>query len=202
MPTADTTPRTAPPLLDLPALRRQTLDQMILLAAVVTTCSGALAFVRNLSVGWSPLVFVNLIVVPALLWSLHLGRRGLSYQSKAILFILCLWGLAINALAYSAGTAFIAARRLHSLDATVQALDTQTEALRETQAQLQAALNRQRAIFNNSSAGIALLDGERTILDASPRFCALLGYRDADLVGQSTRRIHPDQAAFEALCTR
>ena len=275
MPTADAAPRTPPPLLDLPALRRHTLDQVILIAAVVMTCSGTLSFIRNLSVGWSPLVFVNLVATPALLWALYLGRRGLPYQYKAVLLILCLWGLAINALvmvgpvanakslvvlivllsmlflsrragwlnvavgalvlgavgaaavtglldfnldypryvktpavwlqtvfsftAYSACTAFIAARLLHSLDATVQALHSQTGALRETQGALQAALNRQRAIFNNSSAGIALLDGERIITKANPRFCALLGYHGADLIGQSTRLIHRDQAAFETL---
>ncbi|AUB81333.1 hypothetical protein [Candidatus Thiodictyon syntrophicum] len=41
---------------------------------------------------------VNLLIAPALLWSLVLARRRLSYRCKAVLFILCLWGLAINAL--------------------------------------------------------------------------------------------------------
>ena len=89
MPTADATPRTPPPLLDLPALRRRTLDQMILLVAVMMTGSGALTLYRNLSVGWSPLAFVSLAAVPALLWSLHLARRRISYQYKAVFLILC-----------------------------------------------------------------------------------------------------------------
>ena len=43
MPTADAAPRTPPPLLDLPALRRHTLDQVILIAAVVMTVAGIVA---------------------------------------------------------------------------------------------------------------------------------------------------------------
>ncbi len=99
--------------------------------------------------------------------------------------------------AYGALTAFVAARLIQSLHGTVEALNARTRTLRETQARLHAVLRQQRAIFDNTSAGIALIDGEQRIKDLNPRFGELLGYPPADLIGCSTRRLFRDPVDFE-----
>ena len=113
------------------------------------------------------------------------------------------WVQAVGSfIVYSAIVAWIALRLVDSLSRSVAALQARTEELQQTTAALERALERQQALFNNAAAGIALLDGERRILMTNPVFAHLLGYTPEQLAGQSTRLIHLDQAAFEAVRER
>jgi PAS domain S-box-containing protein len=211
MPTAAAPPGPPPPLHDLRTLQAVMPDRTILIGAAMLLVSGAIGFYLNvlLSVlflspraGWFNVALGALVL--AVIGAAAVGG-WLTFPIDYPNFVKtpAVWVQTVfSFIAFSAFTAVIAARLPHSLDATVQALATQTAALRETQAQLRTALDQQRAIFNHSSAGIALIDGTRTIVAVNPRFCALLGYRAADLIGQSTRLLHRDAAAFEAVAAR
>lgn len=57
---------------------------------------------------------------------------------------------------------------------------------------------RYRAIFETANAGIALTDGDGTILEVNEAFAQMLGYRPDDLVGVHFLTItHPDERADE-----
>lgn len=103
---------------------------------------------------------------------------------------------------YSAIVAWIARRLIDSLSESVTALQVRTEQLQETSRALQTALDRQQAVFNNAAAGIALLDGERRIELANPVFAGMLGYTPEQLQNRSTRLIHLDEGAFQAVRER
>lgn len=120
------------------------------------------------------------------------------YVRKPIVWVQTVFLMTI----YSALAAFIAARLLHSLNATVAALHARTAELSATQDRLREALKRQRAILSNSSAGIAVIDGARRIAEVNPRFCAMLGYPPEALVGQPTRLLYPDPGDYESIGAR
>ncbi len=99
---------------------------------------------------------------------------------------------------FSASSALIAAHFLDSLTSAVHDLAQRTHALTVTEARLRFVLRRQRAIYQTSAVGIAMLDGKHRFVDVNTRFAHLLGWHRGDLLGRHSQFIHAD-AAVEAL---
>ena len=70
-----------------------------------------------------------------------------------------------------------------------------TERKRAAEAQ-RAGEQRLASIFRTIPIGLGLLR-ERVFVEVNDGFCAMLGYRREDLIGQSARMIYPDDAEFE-----
>lgn len=66
---------------------------------------------------------------------------------------------------------------------------------------LEVSRNFQRILFEKNAAGMFLVDQARVIHDVNSSFCQIIGYPSDELIGQSTRMLHFDQAAFDALAT-
>ncbi|MCL4860396.1 MAG: PAS domain S-box protein, partial [Caldilineaceae bacterium] len=70
--------------------------------------------------------------------------------------------------------------------------------LKQAEQALNESNRRYRAIFETANAGIALTDGDGTILEVNEAFAQMLGYRPDDLVGVHFLTItHPDERANE-----
>lgn len=72
------------------------------------------------------------------------------------------------------------------------------EVLEENRSQLERWLLWKESIFRNSSVGVLVVTGNRIITEVNPRFCALLGYREDELIGHSVEIAHLSHKAFLA----
>ena len=94
-------------------------------------------------------------------------------------------------------------RGLLELTQLAQAFDRMTGTLqqresdrRRAQADLEQSEARFRAIFENSPAGINIMDMDRKCLDVNPAMCRMLGYPREELLGQTPALVtHPDDYA-------
>lgn len=55
---------------------------------------------------------------------------------------------------------------------------------------------RLRAILGSAPIGIAVMDAARRFIEVNPALCALTGYSADQLIGQSSRKLYPDEASF------
>lgn len=55
---------------------------------------------------------------------------------------------------------------------------------------------RLRAILGSAPIGIAVMDAARNFVEVNPALCALTGYATDELLGQSSRKLYPDDASF------
>ena len=55
---------------------------------------------------------------------------------------------------------------------------------------------RLRAILGSAPIGIAVMDAARRFIEVNPALCALTGYAADQLIGQSSRKLYPDEASF------
>ena len=86
----------------------------------------------------------------------------------------------------------------------VDALKQTENALRNREARLQASEERQRLIFEEAAVGMALVDMDGILQKPNRAFCALLGYGEAEMTGQSFRNftVEEDIAPTEAVAAR
>ena len=70
--------------------------------------------------------------------------------------------------------------------------------LKKSQELLQEALTEFETLFENSAAGILHIKGERTIQRINNRFTEILGYTPKEIVGKSTRILHPNEDMYTA----
>jgi PAS domain S-box-containing protein len=68
--------------------------------------------------------------------------------------------------------------------------------LKRQSAELALISNRLGMIFENNAAGIFVVDEDRNILLANERFCEILGYTKAQLIGQSAEILHISKESY------
>lgn len=73
-----------------------------------------------------------------------------------------------------------------------------TEA-RRVRLELEDSLRKWEAVLAGSPVGIAVVDASRRLIRVNGYLTAMLGYREEEMVGRSTRLLLPDDAAFERL---
>ncbi|MEO1783981.1 EAL domain-containing protein [Thermodesulfobium sp. 4217-1] len=64
------------------------------------------------------------------------------------------------------------------------------------QKQLSQSLEYQRTIFENSSAGIFVVDSRRVIAEVNPAMCKIFGYDREELIGQSALILHESKISY------
>ncbi|MGA8008023.1 MAG: diguanylate cyclase, partial [Thiomonas sp.] len=62
--------------------------------------------------------------------------------------------------------------------------------------QLGTAQAYQRALFDNNAAGLFVVDSQHKLVDVNPALCAMTGYDNAELLGQSTAILHAGDESF------
>jgi PAS domain S-box-containing protein len=63
-------------------------------------------------------------------------------------------------------------------------------------------MTRQRAVLTNTPIGIAIIDLNRTIIEANDAFCRVYGRQGANMVGQSARVLYGDSDLYEDIGRR
>ena len=86
----------------------------------------------------------------------------------------------------------------------VDALKQTENALRNRESRLQASEERQRLIFAEAAVGMVLVDMDGILQKPNRAFCALLGYTEEEMTGQSFRNftVQEDIASTEAVAER
>ena len=70
---------------------------------------------------------------------------------------------------------------------------------RDALAQLRLALREQQVVLDSADVGIAFIR-QRVMIRCNQRFAEIYGYADAaDIIGQTSRSLYPDEAAFRAM---
>ena len=76
------------------------------------------------------------------------------------------------------------------------ALSTAERIVEETRDALDHSLDWKKAILQNSTVGIVLVNGERNIQEVNDKFLSIVGYEREELVGHSIEQIHLDHERF------
>ncbi|GAB6036644.1 hypothetical protein JCM15519_12030 [Fundidesulfovibrio butyratiphilus] len=66
-----------------------------------------------------------------------------------------------------------------------------------TERSLTQTLTWKMKVLENNAAGILVVSGERTVAEANPRFCAMLGCGPDEILGRSTASLHLNRDAYE-----
>jgi len=145
----------------------------------------------SLAVGTLGIGLVGAATVGGLL---HFELDYPAYVTRPVIWVQFL----VNIIAFTAVVVFITTRLIRALESTAETLRAQAATLRATEVRLREALRRQRAIFSNSSTGIAVLGTGGVWEEVNPRLCQLLGHEPADLIGRSAGVIFQDPEGFAA----
>jgi len=72
----------------------------------------------------------------------------------------------------------------------------QKSVLQEANSRLKSSEARLRAILDTAPIGIGVMDADRCFVEVNSALCTLTGYTAAELLGQSSRKLYPDDASF------
>lgn len=68
--------------------------------------------------------------------------------------------------------------------------------------EIKGLLSKLQAVLHNTPIGVAILDFQRTIIEANEAFCLVYGRQDQDLIGQSARLLYGDPDQYEDIGRR